>query len=145
MRLILPGTLHRKSQPMGLANKIRSLTRRLLQAYGPEKVRRRLWDVEFGRGRWDCLASTPHDCVYAFIEHYVNHGSILDLGCGSGSTANEVAATLYGDYTGVDISGAAIGKAQKGTKENGRADKNRFFRSQVSKPHADPAIRRHTF
>jgi 2-polyprenyl-3-methyl-5-hydroxy-6-metoxy-1,4-benzoquinol methylase len=122
----------RKSQLMGLAKRIHNLTRRLLQAYGPEKVKSHLWDVEFAQGQWDCLDSTPNDCVYAFIEKYANQGSILDLGCGSGSTGNEVAVTAYGSYTGVDISGVAIGKAKERTEKTGRADKNRFFQSEIS-------------
>lgn len=117
---------------MGLANRIRNVTRGLLQAYGTEKVKSHMWDVEFAHGRWDCLASTPGDCVYPFIEKYANTGSILDLGCGSGSTGNEIAETAYRDYTGVDISRVATSKAKRRTEENGRADKNRFFQSDVS-------------
>lgn len=116
---------------MGLADRIRNITRKLLQAYGTEKVKSHLWDLEFAHGRWDCLDSTPGDCVYPFIEKYANTGSILDLGCGSGSTGNEVAATAYRNYTGVDISHVATGKAKKRTEENGRADKNGFFQSDV--------------
>jgi SAM-dependent methyltransferase len=41
-------------------------------------------------------------------------------------------ANTYRDYTGVDISDVAIDKARTRTEENGRADKIRFFQSDVS-------------
>ncbi|MGD1216137.1 MAG: hypothetical protein ABR861_14245 [Terriglobales bacterium] len=61
---------------MSLAKWIRNVTRRFLQAYGTEKVKSHLWDLEFAQGRWDCLDSTPGDCMYAFIEKYASKGSI---------------------------------------------------------------------
>jgi SAM-dependent methyltransferase len=70
--------------------------------------------------------------VYAFIEKWAQGGSILDLGCGTGNTASELAADAYRDYTGVDISGIAIDKARKRTAENGRASKSGFFKADVS-------------
>src|ERR1700684_2161480 len=51
---------------------------------------------------------------------------ILDLGCGPGNTANELNSAAYKTYVGVDISEAALEKAVRRTKENGRADKNSF-------------------
>ena len=58
-------------------------------------------------------------------------GSILDLGCGSGSTANELSGTAYQVYTGVDISDVALENAKKRTEENRRGDKNRYFQSNI--------------
>jgi SAM-dependent methyltransferase len=113
------------------AKKIRNVTRKVLQAYGTERIKGYLWDREFARGRWDHLDSTVGDVVYAFIEKFADNGSILDLGCGSGSTGREMAANLYSDYTGVDISEVAIDKAKRRTEESGRADRNRFFRSDI--------------
>lgn len=101
----------------------------MLQAYGTKSVKRRLWNVEFGQGRWDCLDRTLGDCVYPYVEKYANNGSILDLGCGSGSTGNELNADKYHDYTGVDISDVAIEKAKKKSEENCRGGKNRYFQS----------------
>ncbi len=91
-----------------------------------------LWNAEFSQARWDCLDTTVGDCVYSYIEKAATGGSILDLGCGSGSTANELSANTYRDYTGVDISDVAIDKARKRTEKNGRADKSRFFHSDIS-------------
>jgi SAM-dependent methyltransferase len=106
----------------------RSLTimRGLLKRYGPSKLKMRLWDQEFSGTHWDFIDNTVGDCVYPHLEKHSKNGSILDLGCGPGNTANELAATAYRDYVGVDISEAALGKAARRTKENGRTDKNRF-------------------
>ena len=53
----------------------------------------------------------------------------MDLGCGPGNTANELAANVYQSYIGVDISEAALAKAVKRSKENGRETKNSFVNS----------------
>src|SRR5688572_26259492 len=89
--------------PMHVARKARNVLRGLLQSYGPASVRRRLWNTEFAGGRWDCLASTPGDSVYAYVEKYAANGRILDLGCGSGSTGNELTETAYREYVRRDI------------------------------------------
>jgi len=115
-----------------LAQSVQNKIRAFLQAYGTPKVKGRLWDAEFSGGRWDNLDTTPDDCVYRYVEKSANGGSILDLGCGSGSTANELDTNTYRDYTGVDISDAAISKARSRTEQNERAVKNRFFRSDVA-------------
>lgn len=113
------------------AGTARSALRALLQAYGPEIVKRRLWDVEFSKGRWDCLDRTSDDCVYPYLERYANNGSILDLGCGSGSTGNELDTAAYERYVGVDISDVALAKAQQRTEENRRTDRNRYCQSDI--------------
>jgi SAM-dependent methyltransferase len=114
---------------MYITEKARNILRSAIQRYGPPRIKRSLWNAEFMGGRWDCLDDTPGDCVYPYVEKYAANGSILDLGCGSGSTANELATTSYRDYVGVDISDVAIGKAIKRTEKNRRADKSRFFQS----------------
>lgn len=116
---------------MYLTEKVRNISRRLLQAYGPRKIKRYLWNIEFSRGRWDCLDQTPGDCLYPYIEKYANHGSILDLGCGSGSTASDLATDTYRDYTGIDISDVALDKARKSAEKNGRKGKTLFFQSDI--------------
>jgi 2-polyprenyl-6-hydroxyphenyl methylase/3-demethylubiquinone-9 3-methyltransferase len=117
--------------PTMAGTKVRNAVRALLQAYGTSSLKKHLWDSEFSNGRWDCLDDTPCDCVYPYVEKYVNRGSILDLGCGSGSTANELDARSYRHYTGVDISDVAIEKARRRTRENGRTTQNDFVQSDI--------------
>lgn len=117
---------------MGLIAKIRNVVRGVLQAYGTPKIKSALWNTEFASGRWECLERTPGDCVYPWVEKYAAQGSILDLGCGSGSTAVELAFGSYRGYTGVDISDVAIAKAVRRSQEAGRAQKNHFDKSDFS-------------
>ncbi|MGB9068769.1 MAG: class I SAM-dependent methyltransferase [Candidatus Acidiferrales bacterium] len=100
-----------------------------LASYAPSFVKKRLWDRDFSVGKWDFIDNTVGDCVYAHLEKHAQGGDILDLGCGPGNTANELAFDAYRNYIGVDISEVALEKARKRTQENGRADKNSFVRS----------------
>lgn len=106
----------------------RSLTfaRGALLSYGPRVLKRHVWDKEYRENKWHFADNTRGDCVYAFLERYARGGRILDLGCGSGNTANEMADSAYSCYTGVDISEEALAKARKRSKENSRENKNRF-------------------
>ena len=85
-----------------------------------------LWDQEFRGTHWDFIDDTAGDCVYAHLEKHLNGGSILDLGCGPGNTANELPATAYTTYIGVDVSEAALDKARRRTTQNGREAQNSF-------------------
>jgi SAM-dependent methyltransferase len=69
--------------------------------------------------------------IYQFVQSYCRGGSILDLGCGSGNTGNELAETSYHDYTGVDISEVAVRKATERSVRNGRTAKNRYIKSDI--------------
>ncbi len=100
-----------------------------LKIYGPSNLKKRLWDKEFSGVKWDFIDNTAGDCVYPYLEKYARNGDILDLGCGPGNTANELAANVYQSYIGVDISEAALAKAVKRSKENGRETKNSFVNS----------------
>jgi SAM-dependent methyltransferase len=97
-----------------------------LKSYAPSNIKRLLWNKEFQVGKWNFIDDTPEDCVYSHLEQHARGGSILDLGCGPGNTANEVRENAYQNYVGVDISEEALAKAQKRTEKNGRGDKNRF-------------------
>jgi SAM-dependent methyltransferase len=99
-----------------------------LKSYGPPNIKQLLWNKEFSGSKWGFIDNTVGDCVYPHLERYLQNGSILDLGCGPGNTANELAPAAYQTYVGVDISEAALGKAIRRSKESGRADKNRFVR-----------------
>jgi len=102
-----------------------------LQAYGTPSIKKFLWNAQFSEGRWNCLNTTLGDCVYAYVEKYARDGSILDLGCGSGNTGNELEAKAYRHYTGVDISDVAIETAKRRSEDNRRADKNVYFQSDI--------------
>ncbi len=97
-----------------------------LASYGPSSIKKLLWDKDFSSDKWNHIDSTVGDCVYPHLEKYARNGDILDLGCGPGNTANELASEVYRRYVGVDISEVALSKALKRTKENGRQNKNCF-------------------
>lgn len=86
--------------------------RGLIHRYGSPKIKRRLWNSEFSFGRWDCLDDMREDCLYPLLESYADGRSVLDLGCGPGTTANEINAR-YTWYTGVDTSEVALTKARE--------------------------------
>lgn len=117
---------------MLVRSKARNALRSLMQAYGTPAAKRRLWNAEFGSGRWKCLDSTAGDCIYPYLEKYSRQGHILDLGCGSGSTANELAASTYATYVGVDISDVALQQARVRSEQTGRAAKTWFYQSDIA-------------
>jgi SAM-dependent methyltransferase len=115
-------------------------TRGFLLSYGPTPIKKFFWDREFSNGTWNFIDETTGDCVYSHLERFAAGKSILDLGCGPGNTANEL-APVYRKYVGVDISVEALAKAQRRTEQNGRADRNSFaqgdFLSYVPPQHFD--------
>src|SRR5260221_9451076 len=90
-----------------------------IMAYGPSSLKRRLWDREYSIDKWNFAYDSKGDCVYQHLEKYAAGGSILDLGCGMGNTANEVAINAYHDYTGVDIADVCLKKAEERTQQCG--------------------------
>jgi SAM-dependent methyltransferase len=102
-------------------------TRGFLLSYGPSPIKRMFWDQEFASGKWNFIDNTAGDCVYSHLDRYAKNNSVLDLGCGPGNTANEMAPG-YRTYIGVDISEEALAKAKRRTGTNGRSDKNSFER-----------------
>lgn len=111
--------------------KVRNAFRGLLQRYGTEGVKRRLWNHEYKKGRWNCLDSMADDLVYPHIENHAKNGDILDLGCGPGAVGVELSADSYASYTGVDISDLAIEKAKVRAAEVRRESKNTYFQSDI--------------
>ena len=112
---------------MNIARRTLTFMSGFLKSYGPSNIKKILWDKEFSGGKWDFIDNTADDCVYPHLHQYLHNGSILDLGCGPGNTANELAAGAYQFYLGVDISEAALDKARRRTHENGRVGKNVFL------------------
>ncbi|PYR58219.1 MAG: hypothetical protein DMF85_11405 [Acidobacteria bacterium] len=111
--------------------RVRNTIRGLLQSYGPPSVKRRLWNSEFSRGRWDGDGGSSRDVVYQFVENYAAGGSILDLGCGQGRAGNELDETKYARYTGVDVSDVALAAARQISAANGRADRHEYAQSDL--------------
>jgi SAM-dependent methyltransferase len=110
---------------MNVVVRVSSYAEGLLKRYGPSGMKKRFWDKEFSSGKWDFIDNTLGDPIYSYLEKYVDHGSILDLGCGPGNTATELASP-YRKYVGVDISAVALEKARKKTEATGRAGRNQF-------------------
>ena len=111
---------------MYIATRVLGLVQSGLKSYGPSNIKRLLWDTEYASDKWNFADNTIGDCVYAHLERHAANGSILDLGCGSGNTANELAEHAYQQYVGADISEVCLNKARQRSKATGRENKNRF-------------------
>lgn len=116
---------------MNLQETIRTHVRALKQRWGTATIKKALWNKEFEEGRWESLENTTGDCVYPYVEKYCRNGSILDLGCGSGNTGNELEITTYKNYMGVDISDVATRQAITRSERNGRGEKNQYTPSDI--------------
>lgn len=114
---------------MSIVQRAIRLPYHLLLRHAPSKLKQLIWDREFASGKWNFIDDTVGDCVYPYLERYTANGTILDLGCGPGNTANELAFGAYRIYVGVDISEIALNKARKRTVQSGRTDKNRFVQA----------------
>ncbi len=111
---------------MYIVERTLTFVRGFLLSYGPTKIKKALWDKEFSGEKWNFIDDTVSDCIYPHLEKHANGGDILDLGCGPGNTANELAEKAYATYLGVDISESALAKGVKRTNDSGRAGKNSF-------------------
>ncbi|MGD0987072.1 MAG: class I SAM-dependent methyltransferase [Candidatus Sulfotelmatobacter sp.] len=116
---------------MHLAKKARNVLRGVVQKYGPQSVKRSLWNAEFSTGQWDCLNTTGGEGAHPQVEKYANGGSVLDLGCGPGTIAVELNPASYTFYMGVDISDVAVEKAAKRAQETGRSERNQYRQSDI--------------
>ena len=105
---------------------------RILKKWGTAATKKAIWDAEFSSGQWDYLDSTGGDPIYPYLEKYSNHGTILDLGCGSSNTGNELDVSKYRSYTGVDISESAIRRALARCIKNRRQSKNEYVCEDIS-------------
>lgn len=110
----------------------KAVNARILKKWGSSARKKAIWDEEFSSGQWDYLECTADDPIYHWLEKYSNNGSILDLGCGSSNTGNELDVSKYCSYTGVDISEKAIQRAVVRSMNNDRRDKNEYFCEDMS-------------
>jgi len=116
---------------MGLLARLYNIRRAIFLKWGSAYVKERIWNKEFASGRWACLEHTEKDCLYPILEKYCCGGDILDLGCGSGNTGNELNPVCYGRLLGVDISAVAIRQARERTRLTGRASKNTYQQGDI--------------
>lgn len=109
-----------------MLRKLRNVSRALKQKWGTGRVKRSMWDKEYAGGQWDHCDHTPGALIYEYVYRHCRNGAVLDLGCGSGNTGNELDVDRYGTYTGMDISEVAVQKAAARSEANGRAGKNQY-------------------
>jgi len=110
---------------MYIINRTLRFTRGFLLSYGPTPVKKFFWNREFSNGKWNFIDNTAGDCVYSHLERFAANRTVLDLGCGPGNTANEL-APVYRKYLGMDISEEALAKARRRSERNGRVEMNSF-------------------
>ena len=110
---------------MGVVGRVAHYATGLFLRYGPSGLRKRFWDREFASGKWSFADDTSRDVVYRHLDKYVGRGRVLDLGCGQGSTAVELASP-YERYVGVDISEVALKRAREKTADAGRTSRASF-------------------
>jgi len=110
---------------MYLIDRTIQFTRGFLLSYGPTPVKKMFWDREYDSGKWNFAADSSSDCVYEFLNQYAAGKTVLDMGCGQGNTANEM-ALVYKKYVGLDISDECLNKARKRSAAEGRGGINSF-------------------
>lgn len=110
---------------MYLIERTLKFTRGFLLSYGPTPIKKVFWEQEFSSGKWDFIDNTANDCVYLHLNRFAENKTVLDLGCGPGNTANEMAPG-YRRYVGVDISEEALAKGRRRSEANGRGFQNTF-------------------
>jgi len=110
-----------------MLNMMKRPIRAIVKRWGIVASKKRAWDTEFANGQWDYLEHTEGDLIYACVEKYSERGNILDLGCGSGNTANELDYESFESYIGTDLSKVAIRKAELSTRENQREAKVKYI------------------
>jgi SAM-dependent methyltransferase len=114
-----------ENRSMYIVERTARFVRGFLLSYGPSNIKKRFWDKEYSEEKWSFAYNTVGDCVYSHLEKHTKNATILDIGCGSGNTATEM-APIYQSYLGVDISEAALAKARRRSEDCGRGNKNHF-------------------
>jgi len=108
----------------------------VLKRWGATSTKQRIWDAEYQSGKWQHLdprdrSGIQRDLIYQSLERYSEGTSILDLGCGTASTAAELRSD-YASYLGVDISEIAIAQGREIiARDPERAHKTHFAVSDI--------------
>ncbi len=94
----------------------------VLKRWGASATKQKIWNAEYESGKWRDIdpqdsATIQRDLVYAVLEKWADRGDMLDLGCGTGSTAVQI-DDVYRSYLGIDISPVAIEWARKHIAQN---------------------------
>jgi len=85
--------------------------------------------LEFSSRSMGLPGQYANDCVYAHVEQYANHGSVLDLGAAPGyHRAPHWRPMHTPGYTGVDISAVAVEKARQRASRITERPKNTISR-----------------
>lgn len=103
-----------------------AIVKAFLKRWGTANWKQRVWDKEYRDGAWARQAACgqgPRDSALEIIESYARGGDILELGCGGGETALDI-ADIYNRYVGVDISRTAVRQGElTRSRHPSRADK----------------------
>ena len=81
-------------------------------------VERDAWERQYRNGEWDYLAGADEAGHYLaiarFCSRYLEHGALLDIGCGTGilpAYLHAHAGMALARYTGIDLAGEAVRRA----------------------------------
>lgn len=74
------------------------------------------WDDDYRAGRWDRLADRAEAARYSVLAGYLGliggDPDVLDVGCGAGLFRAALGGRAFHRYVGVDVSAAAVERAQ---------------------------------
>ncbi|MHB1586649.1 MAG: class I SAM-dependent methyltransferase [Acidiferrobacteraceae bacterium] len=94
---------------------LKGMLRRLPGMSASGRQRPEQWDLEYQNGRWDYLRGVDELAHYSVIagycRHFIQGGSIWDVGCGEGILCNVLDDSCYSFYLGTDFSEQAISRA----------------------------------
>ena len=113
-----------------LAHRIKNWLGGLVR-YRPTRFSGNEWNLQYSTGRWDSLGNigelAHHSIIAGYFRHYSANRSVLDVCCGEGVLQGVLGKDAYSNYVGVDISSAAIAKAEARLSAN-----TTFFSADVA-------------
>lgn len=79
---------------------------------GDVPVEQRIWEEQYSGGKWEFLGGLTEVARYSVIAGYIaylkTNPAILDVGCGEGILFHRYRSLGYTNYTGIDLSAAAL-------------------------------------